>query len=148
MGMRYVFALLAVGVLALAGVAAAAANKAGAQESADCPALMSSLDAAEKGVKQAWHAQDEALKEWEKYYRELHSGTYAGTEEPLADTVEKCQAGGGNYCERALDDYNKIAPKEEAAKKALDAAKADTAQAHAALEKARDAVTAGKCQGD
>ncbi len=146
MGMRYGFVLLAAGALALAG-AVAGVDKAGAQ-GADCAALMSSLDAAEKGVKQAWDTQKKALKEWEKYYSDLHSGTYAGTEEPLADTVAKCQAGGGNYCERALDDYNKIAPKEEAAKKALDAARADTASAHAALEKARDAVAAGNCQGE
>ena len=146
MKMIYGFVLLAAGAFALACVVAGA-DKAGAQ-GADCTALMSSLDAAEKNVKQAWGAQKKALKEWEKYYSDLHSGTYAGTEEPLADTVESCQAGGGNYCERALDDYNKIAPKEQAAKKALDAARADTAQAHSALEKARDAVTAGNCQGD
>ncbi len=146
MKMRYGFVLLAAGALALAGFATGI-DKAGAQ-GADCAALASSLDAAEKNVKQAWHAQNNALKEWEKYYRALHSGTYAGTEEPLADTVESCQAGGGNYCERALEDYNKIAPKEEAAKKELDAARANTAQAHAGLEKARDAVVAGNCQGD
>lgn len=146
MKMRYGFVLLAAGALTLAGLATGI-DKAGAQ-GADCAALVSSLDAAEKNVKQAWHAQNGALKEWEKYYSDLHSGTYAGTEAPLADTVESCQAGGGNYCERALEDYNKIAPKEEAAKKALDAARANTAQAHAALEKARDAVAAGNCQGD
>lgn len=146
MGMRYGFVLLAAGAFALAGVVAGV-DKAGAQ-SADCAALLTSLDAAEKGVKEAWNAQKKALKEWEKYYSDIHAGTYAGTEEPLADTVAKCQAGGGDYCERALDDYNKIAPKEEAAKKALDAARADTASAHAALEKARDAVAAGDCQGE
>jgi hypothetical protein len=143
MGIRYVLVLLVLGAFTLAG------DRAGAQESTDCEALLSALDSAEKEVKQAWDAQKKALKEWGKYYKDLHANTYAGTEEPLAATVEKCQAGGGgSFCERALDDYNKIAPKEEAAKKALDEARASTHSAQAALEKARDAVTAGNCQED
>ncbi|HML96697.1 MAG TPA: hypothetical protein PKC29_14840 [Thermodesulfobacteriota bacterium] len=144
MGARYVLVLMALGAFTLAGVVAGT-GRAGAR-GADCEALMTALGEAEKGVKEAWKAQSKALKEWEKYYEELHANTYAGTEEPLADTVAKCQAGGGDFCERALDDYNKIAPKEEAAKKALDGARANTHQAQAALEKARDAVTAGNCR--
>lgn len=140
MGVRYVLVLLVLGAFTLAG------GRAGAQGGADCPALLAALGDAEKGVKEAWKAQNEAVKEWEKYYSDLHAGTYAGTEEPLADTVAKCQAGGGDFCERALDDYNKVAPKEEAAKKALDGARANTHTAQAALEKAREAVTAGNCQ--
>ncbi|MGD9652078.1 MAG: hypothetical protein AB7I96_10170 [Candidatus Dadabacteria bacterium] len=143
MGTRYVLVLLVLGAFMLAGAGA------GAQGGADCEALMSSLDAAEKGVKEAWKAQSKALKEWEKYYEELHANTYAGTEEPLADTVAKCQAGGGgSFCERALEDYGKVAPKEEAAKKAADEARANTHKAQADLEKARGAVTAGNCQGE
>ena len=148
MGMRYVLVLLIAGIFVLAGVVAGA-DRTGAQENADCEALLSALDSAEKEVKQAWDAQKKALKEWGKYYEELHANTYAGTEEPLAATVEKCQAGGGgSFCERALDDYNKVAPKVEAAKKALDEARANTHSAQASLEKAREAVTAGNCQGD
>lgn len=143
MGTRYVLVLLVLGAFMLAGA------RAGAQDGADCEALMSSLDAAEKGVKEAWKAQSKALKEWEKYYEELHANTYAGTEEPLAETVAKCQAGGGgSFCERALEDYGKVAPKEEAAKKAVDEARANTHKAQSDLEKARDAVTAGNCQGE
>jgi peptidoglycan hydrolase CwlO-like protein len=135
---------LVCGVFVLIGV-----TKYGAAQETDCGEIMESLKAAEKAYKEARHEQKKAFEEWDKYYKKLHSDTYAGTEEPLVDTMEKCGEGEsepGGFCTRADEDYQDISAKEQEKKKALDEAKQNAAEAGGKVEELKQQAKDGGCE--
>jgi len=121
----------------------------GAAQETDCGQIMENLKAAEKAYKEALHEQKKAFGEWDKYYKKLHSDTYAGTEEPLADTVDKCGEGEsepGGFCTRADEDYQDISAKEKEKKKAFDEAKQNAAEAGGKVEELKQQAKDGGCE--
>lgn len=125
--MRY-FAMLFIlaGVFTLSGVLAQAEQA--QTEEMSCEEIMAQKDELRKEYKSGKHDERKAFKKWDKYYKELHSMTYAGTEMPLSDTVKSCNKGEGPdelFCKDAEKRYNEISSKEAEAKQELDAQKED-----------------------
>ncbi|MGB2693264.1 MAG: hypothetical protein WBC96_12275 [Thermodesulfobacteriota bacterium] len=107
----------------------AEAPKADAPEAVkpECAEILAQVKEA-KAVHDADHkAKGTAFYNWRKYNKELHAMSYEGTDEPLLDSVKKCEEEdkpGKDYCKRVMKVYDKIAPKEKAAKEQLVAADA------------------------
>lgn len=96
-----------------------------------CDEIMAQEDVLKKDYKSAKHAESKAFKNWDKYYKQLHSIEYGGTERPLADTAKACESGEGPdelFCKEALKRFGELSSKESKAKKELDAAKAQAGQ--------------------
>lgn len=122
------------------------AEKAKGQD-VDCTQLEAQIQQADQVYKDAHHKQVDAFRIWDKYYKALHSDTYEGTEEPLADTAQKCESdeSKGNYCSGAMEDYENITASEQKAKANLDAAKAEADQAEANLSELKAKAEANAC---
>lgn len=101
-------------------------------QDADCVAIMSQLKEAQSQSKDYRHEAKKAFENWDKYYKELHSYTYEATDQPLAVSAKKCEAGEGlgkAFCKGALDKYNEISAKEGPAKVELQGARAKASEA-------------------
>ena len=95
-------------------------------EEMSCEEIMAQKGELRKEYKSGKHAERKAFEKWDKYYKEIHSMTYGGTDRPLADTVKSCDEGDGPnelFCKEAKKRYNELASKEAEAKKELDATK-------------------------
>jgi hypothetical protein len=98
----------------------------------DCEQVMSQLKEAQSQSKDYRHEAKKAFENWDKYYKELHSYTYEATDQPLAVSAKKCEAGEGlgkAFCKGALDKYNEISAKEGPAKAELMSARAKASEA-------------------
>ena len=98
----------------------------------DCEQVMSQLEEAKSQYKADYKEQKKAFENWDKYYKELHSYTYEATDQPLAVSAKKCEAGEGlgkAFCKGALDKYNEISAKEGPAKAELMSARAKASEA-------------------
>jgi hypothetical protein len=93
----------------------------------ECDKILAQVKEA-KAVHDTDHkAKGKAFYNWRKYNKELHAMSYEGTDEPIIDSVKKCEEEekpGKDYCKRVMKAYDKIAPKEKAAKEQLVAADA------------------------
>lgn len=101
-------------------------------QDADCVAIMSQLKEAQSQSKDYRHEAKKAFENWDEYYKELHSYTYEATDQPLAVSAKKCEAGEGlgkAFCKGALDKYNEISAKEGPAKAELMSARAKASEA-------------------
>ncbi len=101
-------------------------------QDADCVAIMSQLKEAQSQSKDYRHEAKKAFENWDKYYKELQSYTYEATDQPLAVSAKKCEAGEGlgkAFCKGALDKYNEISAKEGPAKAELMSARAKASEA-------------------
>ncbi|MFI5323530.1 MAG: hypothetical protein ACHQ6U_08370 [Thermodesulfobacteriota bacterium] len=113
----------------------------------DCSRLEAQIQQADKVYMEASHKQVDAFRDWDKYYKSLHSDTYEGTEEPLADTAQKCKSDDskGNYCSGAMEDYQNISASEQKAKQKLDSANAEQTKAQASLDALKQKAQANGC---
>jgi cell division protein FtsB len=113
----------------------------------DCSQLEAQIQQADQVYKEARHKQADAFGDWDKYYKSLHSDTYEGTDEPLADTAQKCESDDtkGNYCSGAMVDYENMTASEKKAKQKLDAANAEEAKAQANLDALKQKAQANGC---
>lgn len=96
-----------------------------------CSEIMAQKEEIKKEYKSAKHNESKAFKNWDKYYKQLHSIEYGGTERPLADTAKACESGEGPnelFCKEALKRFGELSGKESQAKNELDAAKAKAAE--------------------
>lgn len=115
----------------------------------DCSELSARIKEAEREYKDAHNEQVKAFRNWDKYYKQIHSDTYGGTEKPIADTAEECKSGegpGGDFCKRALEEYGKLASGEQAAKAELDAAKKNAAKAYGKLDTLKKESKDNNCE--
>ena len=115
----------------------------------DCAELSTQIRESEKEYKDAHHEQVKAFRNWDKYYKQLHSDTYAGTEKPIADEAEKCESGegpGGDYCKGTLEEYRKLTSGEQEAKAELDAAKKNAAEAYGKLDALKKQAKENNCE--
>ncbi|TFG77158.1 MAG: hypothetical protein E4H21_04235 [Thermodesulfobacteriales bacterium] len=97
------------------------------EETSDCDEILAQLEEAKSKYNTDYRAKGKAFNNWRKYNKELHSMSYEATDEPLADSAEKCEKGdylGKDFCKGALEEFNKISAKEKPAKEELDAAEA------------------------
>ncbi len=97
------------------------------EEAPDCEEILAQLKEAKAVHDVDYKAKGKAFNNWRKYHKELHSMSYEATDEPLADSAEKCEKGdylGKDFCKGALEEFNKISAKEKPAKAELDAAAA------------------------
>jgi len=97
------------------------------EEAQDCKEILAQLEEAKAVHNADYKAKGKAFNNWRKYNKELHSMSYEATDEPLADSAEKCEKGdylGKGFCKGVLEEYNKILAKEKPAKAELDAAAA------------------------
>jgi hypothetical protein len=93
----------------------------------ECEEIQAQLKEAKAVHDADYRAKGKAFNNWRKYDKELHSMSYEATDEPLADSAEKCEKGnylGKDFCKGALEEFNKISAKEKPAKEQLDAAAA------------------------
>jgi hypothetical protein len=97
----------------------------------DCSQLNAQIKQADRVYKEAQHKQEDAFKDWDRFYRSLHSDTYGGTDEPLANTAQKCESSDskGDYCKGAMDDYQNMTESEKNAKQKLNVANAEEGKA-------------------
>lgn len=96
-----------------------------------CSEILSKKQELKQQYKAEKHNERKAFDNWDKYYKELHSIEYGGTERPLADTAKACREGDGPsglFCKEALKRYDELAGKEAQAKKELDATKKNANQ--------------------
>lgn len=115
----------------------------------DCAELSAQIKEAEKEYKDAHKEQVKAFRNWDKYYKQIHSDTYAGTEKPIADEAEKCESGGdtgGDYCKGTLEDYGKLTSGEQGAKAELDAAKKNAAESYGKLDALKKQAKESNCE--
>ncbi|MEQ9619000.1 MAG: hypothetical protein RIG61_07470 [Deltaproteobacteria bacterium] len=115
----------------------------------DCTELSVEIKEAEKGYKDAHDEQVKAFRNWDKYYKQLHSDTYAGSEKPIADTAEECESGedhGGDYCKGTLEEYEKLTSGEQEAKAELDVAKKNAAETYAKLDALKKQAKENNCE--
>ena len=97
------------------------------EEAQDCEEILAQLKEAKAVHNADYKEKGKAFNNWRKYNKELHSMSYEATDEPLADSAEKCEKGdylGKDFCKGVLEEYNKILAKEKPAKAELDAAAA------------------------
>jgi hypothetical protein len=93
----------------------------------ECEEIQAQLKEAKAVHDADYRAKGKAFNNWRKYDKELHSMSYEATDEPLADSAEKCEKGnylGKDFCKGALEEFNKISAKEKPTKEQLDAAAA------------------------
>jgi len=98
----------------------------------DCEQVMSQLKEAQSQSKDYRHEAKKAFENWDKYYKELHSYTYEATDQPLAVSAKKCEAGEGlgkDFCKGAVQKYGEISAKEGPAKAELMSARAKASEA-------------------
>lgn len=91
----------------------------------ECDEILAKVKDAKAVHHADYKAKGKAFFNWRKYNRELHSMSYLNTDKPLADSVQKCQEEdkpGKDFCKGVMKEYDKISPKEKAAKEKLDAA--------------------------
>ncbi len=123
------FMLFAVlGLLVIPTIFASYANG----QDADCEQVMSKLKEAKSQYKDCKHEAKKAFENWDKYYKELHSYTYEATDQPLAVSAKKCEAGdylGKDFCKGAVQKYGEISAKEGPAKVELQGARAKASEA-------------------
>lgn len=96
-----------------------------------CSEILANKQDLREQYKTEKHNERKAFNNWDKYYKELHSIEYGGTERPLADTAKACREGEGpneHFCKDALKRYDELAGKEAEAKKELDATKENAEQ--------------------
>ncbi|GJM14901.1 MAG: hypothetical protein DHS20C13_02280 [Thermodesulfobacteriota bacterium] len=96
-------------------------------QKADCQPIMAKVEAAKVQHKADYKAKGKAFYNWKKYHDELNSRTYEATDEPLIDSVKKCEGEDEPkkpFCKGVMKKYNEISPKEKAAKEKLDKAEA------------------------
>jgi hypothetical protein len=101
-------------------------------QDADCEQVMSQLKEAKSQYKDYRHEAKKAFENWDKYYKELHSYTYEATDQPLAVSAKKCEAGdylGKDFCKGAVQKYGEISAKEGPAKVELQGASAKASEA-------------------
>ena len=94
--------------------------------SPECQKAIAEMKEAQAQHKTDYDAKGKAFFTWRKYFNELHSDSYLNTDEPLINSVEKCESGDGpgkDFCKGVSKKYAEISPKEKAAKEALDKAK-------------------------
>jgi len=97
-------------------------------EEMSCSEIKAEKQDLKEQYKSGKHNERKAFDNWDKYYKELHSIEYGGTESPLADTAKACRDGDGPnelFCKEALKRYDELSEKEGNAKKELDASKVD-----------------------
>ncbi len=101
-------------------------------QDADCEQVMSQLKEVQSQYKDYEHEAKKAFENWDKYYKELHSYTYEATDQPLAVSAKKCEAGdylGKDFCKGAVQKYGEISAKEGPAKVELQGARAKAPEA-------------------
>ena len=116
--------LVATGMLALTAYGVLSQDS-GAEE-VSCEEILSEKQDLKEQNTALRHNDKKAFNTWDKYYKELHSIEYGGTERPLADSAKACREGdgpGGLFCKEALKRYDELAEKEGQAKKERDATK-------------------------
>jgi hypothetical protein len=97
------------------------------EEAPDCKEIQAQLKEAKAVHNADYKAKGKAFNNWRKYNKELHSMSYEATDEPLANSAQKCEKGDyleKDFCKGVLKEYNKISAKEKPAKAELDAAAA------------------------
>ncbi len=100
-------------------------------EEMSCAEIRAGIAEVRKEYKRAKHKEKKAFDNWDKYYKELHSYEYGGTDRPLAYSAKACREGEGideRFCKGALDRYDELSGKEAAAKKELDTIKENADQ--------------------
>jgi len=115
------------------------------EENADCQPIMAKVEGAKAEHKADYKAKGKAFYTWKRYHDELNSRTYEATDEPLIDSVKKCEGedeSGKAFCKGVMKKYNEISPKEKAAKEKLDKAQAKSKESRTnynlLLEEAND----------
>jgi len=115
------------------------------EQKADCQPIMAKVKEAQVQHKADYKAKGKAFYNWKKYHDELNSRTYEATDEPLVDSVKKCEGEdkpGKAFCKGVMKKYNEISPKEKAAKEKLDKAEAKSKESrknyNLLLEEAND----------
>jgi hypothetical protein len=97
------------------------------EEAPDCKEILAQLEEAKSKHRTDYRAKGKAFNNWRKYNKELHSMSYEATDEPLANSAQKCEKEDyleKDFCKGVLKEYNKISAKEKPAKAELDAAAA------------------------
>jgi len=127
-------------LLVAAGMFALAADRGLSQdtsaEETGCEEILSEKQDLKEQYTAQKHNEKKAFSNWDKYYKELHSIEYGGTERPLAETAKACREGDGPdkpFCKEALKRYDELAEKEGQAKKELDATKENAGQLGASM---------------
>lgn len=135
------------GALALSAVLAGVEYAAG--QETDCKKITAQIQEAEKEYKPLKDKQKKAFDNWSKYYKQLHSDTYAGTEKPLADSAKDCDSGEGvdeEFCKGVMEEYNQISAKEQETKKEFDAAREEAAKASNKIFELKRQAKMNKCE--
>lgn len=140
-------------MFALTGVLALSAALAGIDyavgQEVDCEKIAAQIKEAEKEYKPLLSKQKKAFKAWSKYYKQLHSDTYAGTEKPLVDSAKKCESGEETkeeFCKGTMEEYNKILVKEQETKKEFDAARGEATEASEKLYALKRQAKMNNCE--
>lgn len=110
----------------------------GESSSMSCEQITSRQNELNEQYKSQRKHKKKAFENWDKYYKQLHSIEYGGTERPLADTAKQCKEGGGPdelFCKEALKRFDEISGKEAQAKQELDSAEQDLAETGSELDK-------------
>ena len=124
---KIIYVLLITSFLAPTAFAEDPKAEAPKEVKAECEQIMAKVKEAQAQHKADHKAKGKAFFNWKKYYDELHSMTYEATDEPLMNSVEKCQAEDEPtkpFCKGVMKKYDEISPKEKAAKEKLDKAEA------------------------
>ncbi len=93
--------------------------------SPECEKAIAELNEAQAQHKADYDAKGKAYFKWRKYSNELRADSYLNTDQPLMDSVKKCESGDGlgkDFCKGVAKEYDEISPKEKSAKEALDKA--------------------------
>lgn len=121
--MKYVVFIVAAAAL-LVGLNIARAQDRGSGDMS-CEEIVSRQNDLKEQYRSQRKSKKKAFENWDKYYKELHSIEYGGTERPLADTANQCREGAGPdelFCKEALKRYDELSGKEAEAKLELDQA--------------------------
>ncbi|MEM7008827.1 MAG: hypothetical protein AAF462_06795 [Thermodesulfobacteriota bacterium] len=113
-------------VLLFTPLVIAESSKDADKQSEECQQVLTELKQAQDQHNADYKKLGKAIMNWKNYYDQLHAQSYLNTDQPLMDSVEKCQSGDGlgeDFCKGAMKQYNEISPKEETAKAELESAK-------------------------
>ena len=97
----------------------------------DCDSVIAKLETAKTEYEADHKEQKKTYENWSKYNKQLHSDSYGLTDQPLADSYNKCKSGEverKDFCKGVIKKYDEISAKEIPAKEEYDAAKTKTNQ--------------------
>ena len=116
-------------------------------EEVSCTEIKSSYMEDKEAYKRAKHEEKKAFDKWDKYYKELHSYEYEGTDRPIADNAKTCREEGSDdfFCKGTLRRYDELAGNEAEAKKELDTIKQNADQMGADLSELRKQMNMNGC---